>query len=91
MTSYDPLRKQLVTLIVFHVLITDILSDSLTPNLLNVVQNRHIRFLPHTKKVCVHVGATEGAIAQIRGAERRGAAMVGVEGVGWWTDRRWVD
>ena len=53
MTSYDPLRKQLVTLIVFHVLITDILSDSLTPNLLNVVQNRHIRFLPHTKKVCL--------------------------------------
>ena len=43
----------LVTLIVFHVLITDILSDSLTPNLLNVVQNRHIRFLPHTKKVCL--------------------------------------
>ena len=55
MTSYDPLRKQLVTLIVFHVLITDILSDSLTPNLLNVVQNRHIRFLPHTKKVCLQL------------------------------------
>ena len=48
----------LVALIVLHVLITDVLSDSLTPNLLNVVQNRHMRFLPHTKKVRLWSGAS---------------------------------
>ena len=62
MTSYDPLRKQLVTLIVFHVLITDIPSDSLTPPLPNVVQNRHIRFLPHTKKVCLQLPLARAAV-----------------------------
>lgn len=41
----------LVALIMMHVIITDILSDSLTPNLLNVVQNRHIQFIPHPKRV----------------------------------------
>ena len=52
-TAIDTYSKYnaLVVLIVFHVFITDVLSDSLTPNLLNVVQNRHIHFIPHPKRV----------------------------------------
>ena len=55
----------LVTLIIFHVLITDVLSDSLSPNMINVVQNRHIRFLPHTKSVYYAITTVWSVYCQI--------------------------
>lgn len=43
--------NMLVCLIVFHTLITDFISDALNPNLLNVVQNRSQKYLPHSKVI----------------------------------------
>ena len=41
--------NMLVCLIVFHTIITDFISDALNPNLLNVVQNRSQKYIPHSK------------------------------------------
>lgn len=41
--------NMLVCLIVFHTLITDFISDALNPQLLNVVQNRSQKYIPHSK------------------------------------------
>lgn len=37
----------LVTLIIMHTLISDFVSDSITPQILNALQNTTMRYIPH--------------------------------------------
>ena len=59
-TSIDtPQRYEaLVCLIVIHTMISDVIADSLVPHIMNIVQNRQLVYIPHSKFIYYLISST---------------------------------